>query len=81
MLALLASMMAARDKEWARSKMRRGYVTVGSAADIARVSRSTVYRWIKANTIESDAHGPSIFVKLSSLKRYLGAERCKEYGI
>jgi excisionase family DNA binding protein len=59
----------------------RGLISVTEAAQLARSSRSTIYRWIDAEKIEVEQTGVGVFVKRTSLVRHLGPEACKALGV
>ena len=64
---------------------RSGFIPVSAAARIARVSRSTIYRWIEAEDtkLKTKEAGPSstVYVSRASLLAQLGPNLCKVYGL
>lgn len=59
----------------------RGLISAASAAEMARVSPSTIYRWAARNAVESESTGLGLFIKRASLVSKLGPTLCKMYGI
>lgn len=70
-----------RSIELDQTMAERGLVSVAQAAELARVSRSTLYRWIEADEIEHEETGLGLFVKRASLLKKLGPALCKVYGL
>lgn len=70
-----------RSVELDQTMNERGLVSVASAADLARVSRSTLYRWIATGAVESEVTGLGTFVKRASILAKLGPTLCKAYGL
>lgn len=64
---------------------KAGFLPVSKAAQLARVSRSTLYRWIAAegSKLKTKAAGPSstVYVSRASLISHLGPHLCKAYGL
>ena len=67
--------------KWPEIMRDRGFIPVAEAAEIARVHRATVYRWIEQDEIAINAEGRSNYVSFRSLCAKLGPSVCAAYGI